>query len=104
MKLNVISISRQYNQAMTLPAKGVRYIRGLLPLGKIVASQKCYVGTTMNGWGSFEIVVKDKNGLWICYPQPTQAGDYASYRLLSDSPEFVKKTASDLLATSKNVK
>lgn len=103
MKLNIVSISRQYNQAVTLPAKEVRYVRGCLPLGKIVAARQGYIGNTMNGWSAFEVIVKDKNGLWVCYPQPTQVGDYASYRLLDDSPEFVKKTASNLLAINKNV-
>ena len=88
------------NTMINKPPHGSRYTRGVLPLGKVVAAQITYVGNAMHGWKSALVLIRDSNGLWVCFPQPTQEGDFASYRLDANSPKFVKKAAGPLLEST----
>ena len=88
------------NTIMNKPDHDCRYTRGMLPLGKVVAAQITYVGNAMHGWKSVLVIIRDSNGLWVCFPKPTQKGDFASYRLDANSPKFVKKAAGPMLEST----
>lgn len=74
-----------------------RYMRGDAPAGEVIAESPTYVGNEFNGRTTANLLVRATDGtLWVCFAQPTTAGDYASYALSGDSPDFVLDEARKL--------
>jgi hypothetical protein len=62
------------------------YTRGELPKGEIIKESPQWAGNNMHGYRGRVVITQCQDGTWISFPQPTQPGDWASYKVDRSDP------------------